>query len=136
MIKLNEYRLLILEQDGNWEKYEKQIGYLHKDCLEKYCKLKGLDIYSTINEIIKRTKSIIIYNISDDVIAIYLPDILSDEQLYQLELFNDFSLNNVKIIEATKVNDQQEYFQLEDNIQERFSNGIIQSYYNKSSKNR
>lgn len=93
-------------------------------------------IYSTINEIIKRTKSIIIYNISDDVIAIYLPDILSDEQLYQLELFNDFSLNNVKIIEATKVNDQQEYFQLEDNIQERFSNEIIQSYYNKSSKKR
>lgn len=114
MIKLNEYRLLVLERDGNWKKYEKQIGILHKDCIEEYCKLKGLDINSTIAEIINKTLSIIIYNISDDVIAIYLPDTLSDEQLYQLELFNDFSLNNIKTLEAQKINNHQEYFRLKE----------------------
>lgn len=73
----------------------KKIGYLHDDCLVDYCKKKKLEITSTIPEIIQNTNSAIFYNISDDCIVSYLPKKLSNNQLYQLEIFTDLSLEEV-----------------------------------------
>lgn len=136
MIKIKENRLFVLEEDGNWVNYLKEVGTMHDDCLINYCKRKELEITSTIPEMIGSTNSIIFYNVSDDVIIVYLPSVLSDEQLYQLELFDEEELMNVTYLEARKIGEQEEEFYLEDDVARKFSEEVIQSYYRKGSKQR
>lgn len=137
MIQVKENRLLILEENGDWISYKKEIARVHDDCMKDYCEKKGLNSLN-IFTVIKNTNSVILYNISDDVIVVYLPSRLTDEQLYQLELLADIEFSEVSYLEARKLKDHHniEDFCLSDNISYRFSEEIIQSYYGKNSKQR
>lgn len=133
MIKIKENRLFTLEETGEWIPFAKRVGYMHSDCLKDYCKMKGLKITLSIPEIIRNTSSAIFYNISDDVIIAYLPETISNDQLYQLELFTDL-LEEVNYMEIKKITEKEEDFYLHNNIATRFSNEVIQSYYKEKQK--
>ena len=42
MISMKEYRILILEEEGIFKKYQKKVGYMHQDCLDDYAAKKHL----------------------------------------------------------------------------------------------
>lgn len=135
MVSLKENRMLILEKDGEWVDYLRVPGYLHEDCLRNYAKRKQLE-NNSIEHIIKKEQSAIIYIINEKTLLGFLPAKITDEQMYQLDLFTTTCLNDVEYLEVKKYNSEQEHFTYQDNIAEKFSNEVIQSYFKNKSNSK
>src|SRR5574344_3050885 len=114
MISLNGKKLLILEKDGEWVNYPYITGFLHQDCLNLYLKMKNR-IDEPIEKVVDEEQCAIIYNINNRTIIGYLPKNISDEQLYQLELFSTNCLDDIKYMEIKKVDSDNKDFIFKDN---------------------
>lgn len=62
-----------------------------------------------------------------------MPEKISDEQLYQLDLLSAFCLDDVCYMEVLKHSKNKEEFILYQPVNERFSKEVLQSYYQKDS---
>ncbi len=60
-----------------------------------------------------------------------MPEQLSNDQLYQLELLSALGLDDITYMEVQIHNRENEQFVLIDSVAEQFSNEVIQSYYQK-----
>lgn len=136
MVSIKENRTLILQKDGSYKEYKKKTGVMHQDCLDDYAKVNELK-YSNIKYIINECGCIIFRNLDLAMLLCDMPSDITDEELYQLELFATFNLEDISYMEVKKykVNDRDEDFILDGNVADKFLKEVIQSYYNKSSSN-
>lgn len=130
MIFIRENRTMILEKTGIWKNYEKKVGNMHQECLDDYAGKRHL-INASIDNIIEQEKCIIIRNLDNHMFLCNMPEQLSNDQLYQLELLSTLSLDDVTYMEVQIHNRENEQFVLIDSVAEQFSNEVIQSYYQK-----
>lgn len=125
-MKITDKRLLII--DSNGDKYSEPIviGRQHQEIIDDYAKQKGYD-YSNVEYVTKKG-NVIFYNVNHNYFATYMPEKLTDEQLYQLELLD---MSDIKDMEVRKFlpNNEHKDFSLEGSISKDFSEKIIQSYY-------
>lgn len=129
VISIEEIRALILEKNGSWVPYRKKVGFMHQACLEDYANKKRL-LNASIDNIIKQESCIIIRNLDNVTIVCDMPEKLSDEQLYQLELLSTFSLDGVTYMEVAKhTKNKEQQFVLDNHVAEKFSSEVLQSYY-------
>lgn len=130
MVSIKENRTIILERNGNYKEYKKETGILHQNNLDEYAKGNQLE-YSNVENIISKTGCIIFRNINDTTLLCDLPNELTDEQLYHLEIFSELFLSEVEYMEIKKHNAKEEEFILSNNVAAKFLNDVIQSYYKK-----
>lgn len=135
MKKLVDSRLVIIDSDANVIEYPK-FGIMHQDCLVDFAKKNKYE-YSTEDYLVSKG-NIIFYHSIEGMFGIFLPEKLTTEQLYQLDYIENW-LDGVIYLHAIKgLGEEREEFLFDidngDNIKERFSNEVIQSYYQKSKK--
>lgn len=128
MIKLRENKLFIIEEDGYVITYSKEDEKSYRECLEEYGNRNEL-VIKTEENLVKKLGCIIIKNINDKSLMMHMPEKLSDDQIYQLDLFSSMSLDKVKVISGHKYKEIPEQFLLTGDVSEQFSNEIIQSYF-------
>lgn len=85
--------------------------------------------------IIKQTSSVIIKNLNGGEALAYLPNKITDNQLYELEILSTFGMRDIKYMEAIIYNEDRQEFVLNGNVSIEFSNNVIQSYYDKKTEN-
>lgn len=134
MVSIDKNRLMILESNGSWVQYQKQVGLMHQDCLDDYA-LKHSIPTKNAESVVKGTNSIIFYNLNDETLVGYMPNEITDEQLYQLDLFT-LDMDNVSYMEVKKLDKDKTHFILDSNISDNFSNQVIQSYYTSKGKSK
>lgn len=147
MKKLIDSRLVIIDSDANVIEYPK-FGMMHQDCLDDFVeeKNKSRNANNDNNDKLKSSDrdylvskgNIIFYHSIEGMFGIFLPEKLTAEQLYQLDYIENW-LDGVIYLHAIKgLGEKREEFLFDidngDNIKERFSNEVIQSYYQKSKK--
>ena len=116
MISINDNMLLVIESNGNEIEYKKKIGVRHIDYIKDYA--TSSQIYSlSIEEIIKKTKSVMIENLDGKTLLAFLPDLITDEQMYKLELLSTVAMDNVSYMEARVYNDNMDESVLDGNVQ-------------------
>ena len=137
-----DYRLVIIDDEGELVKYEKEFGVEHQDCIIDFAKKKE---YTFANkglfvrpEDIVRNGNVLFYNTGNNMLLIYLPTKLTESQLYQLDYIENW-MNKATYINAAKfdkegqVTEEYTFDNLNDESlgtpTERFSKEIIQSYY-------
>ena len=125
-MKITDKRLLIIDKDGDIFSEDTTIGKQHQEILDDFAKSKHYD-YSNIDYVTKMG-NVVFYNVNHNYFATYMPEKLTDEQLYQLELLD---MSDIKDMEVRKFlpNNEHNDFSLEGNISKDFSEKIIQSYY-------
>ena len=154
------YRMVIIGKNDKYNEYPK-INYYkkydektlksmeHEDWIRFYAREKGYSFYKDeyiAPEMLARLGNIIFYNCDNKSLIIYLPEEVTDEQLFQLEYMEDV-IKGVKYINAAKFdkncNAVEEY--LFDNLHnddiygdtsKRYSHEIVQSYYDAKIKKR
>ncbi len=130
MVSLKDNRVVILEENGHWVSYPSQVGFMHRDCIEDFADKKGLR-YSDVDTVVKQTKSAIFEILNESTVVGFIPDSISDDQLYQLDAFALLGLDDVKYMEIKKLDKNKTEFILDSDVADRFSTEVIQSYYNK-----
>lgn len=70
-----------------------------------------------------------IRNLDNNILLCNMPDKISNEQLYQLELLSTFNLQDTTYMEVQIHNNKNEQFVLVSSIADQFSNEVIQAYY-------
>ena len=130
MVNLEDNRVLFLDVDGNWDCYSKNRHKSFKDCIEDYTKKKHIVISK--KEFVIDRGNVIIYNLGNKHLDIYMPRSLTDEQAYQLDVFQTFSLDDIEYANVKKYNSTGiETFELVGDVGKQFSSKVIQSYYEK-----
>ncbi len=130
MIFIRENRTMILEKTGIWKNYEKKVGKMHQECLDDYASKRHL-LNASIDNIIGQEKCIVICNLDNHMLLCNMPEQLSNDQLYQLELLSALGLDDITYMKVQIHNRENEQFVLIDSVAEQFSNEVIQSYYQK-----
>ena len=124
-------RMVILDRDANIITYP-SYGGMHHECLEDFANRHGYE-YSEPSYLASQG-NVIFYNVGNGMLGAYFPKKLTDEQLYQLDYLENW-LDDSSYFNAVKGNGEEtEEFLFEDNVKERFSNELIQSYYKKRKK--
>lgn len=131
MNKITDTRIMIIDKEGVIHSYPNTIGIQHQDIIDEYARKKNYD-YSNVEYVTMEGNSVF-YNVGNNYAAAYLPPNLTDEQLYQLELLSE-NMDDIEYMEVRKFiieDDKLKYqeFTLEDQIGDRFSKEVIQSYY-------
>lgn len=120
-----EYKVILLDKKGNYGLYSKSRSMSNSECITEYTKTH-FRRSMTLQSFVKNGHIAILNN--KDVIEAYMPNEISDEQLYELDLL-PLKMNGIKRMVVKKANE--EVFVLDDKIDERFSSEVIQSYFNK-----
>ena len=121
MNDFNNYRGSILNQNGDFINYDNIPGLMHQDIVDDYCSSNNL---SGSNEnVIVQNGNIYFRNAGNKMFIVYMPENITEEQVYKLEL-NDF--------EYLGVVKQSQRFEFTENIWENFSSKVIQSYFRKN----
>lgn len=121
-----DYRLMILDKEANMVKYSFDFG-MHQTCLDDFA-LKNWYEYSS-EEFLVNAGNVIFKNAGLDILLVYLPEKLSEEQLYQMDYIHNW-LGKVEMLEACKfTKNGTEFYQCDSNVSDYFSSHIIQSYY-------
>ncbi len=127
MENVKQYRVIIIDQEGQIFKYKKQLEQLHQDCYNEFAlEKKYYEKDRNIKEIVKRG-NVVISNLAEDYFAIFMPPSLSDSQLYMLELMED-TLNQVKEIYSEFLDGKS--FESFNNAGTHFLKTAVQYYYN------
>lgn len=141
MKNIFDYRMVILDDEAQIIFYTTDLG-MHQDCLNDFAKRKNYQ-FSNIEDIVRKG-NVIFYNAGSNMLVIYLPNKLTENQLYQLDYLENY-IEGAIYIDAEKIDEngkvvQQFHFNniKKDNIlgtpRERFSNELIQSYYKKEKR--
>lgn len=126
MNDFNNYRGSILNQNGEFINYNIVPGLMHQDIVDDYCNSNNLN---GINEdAIVQNGDIYFRNAGNKMFIVYMPENITEEQLYKLEL-NDYVINNFEYLGVVK---QSQRFEFTENIWENFSSEVIQSYFRKN----
>lgn len=129
MKNILDYRMVILDKDANIIEYSTFFG-MHQTCLDDFAKKGGYD-YSRY-DYLAMNGNVIFANVGLNILVVFLPNKLSDDQLYQMDYIHNW-LGEVEMLEACKyldcnVNHKISY-QCTKNVSDYFSREIIQSYY-------
>lgn len=145
-----DYRMVIVDYDGEIYKYDKvvrdtlkDIG--HEECIHDYCKKKGYKFKDGIfvrPEFVAARGNIMYLNFDSNTLCIYLPVELSKAQLYMLDYMENFLSGFDRIdamkfdTEAHEVGDAYYSFDREDGDDpiKMYSEIIVQSYYGNGKK--
>ena len=128
MERISDNRIIILNKKGKFVNYPKKIGQMHQECIELFSKSQGYS-YSSIDHIVNKGNAIF-YNVENGLALAYMPKKLEDEQLYKLDLMTLF-MDDINYMEVKKVSTSEEFI-LNNNVGEKFSTEVIQSYFKKS----
>ena len=121
-----DYRLVILDNNAKIFTYSFSFG-MHQTCLDDFASKMGYE-YSNAKDLVANG-NVIFINAGNNILGIYLPDVLNNEQLYQMDYIHNW-LDKVEMLDAIKFGVNGEvYYQCTDNIPKYFSEEIIQSYY-------
>ncbi len=124
MVDFNRCGGSFLEQDGNFVNYPIKMGEMHREIIENYCQKKGFEPAS--EQIVLENGIVYVRNTNaGGIFIIYMPSVLTDEQLYQLEV-HDKIIDGLEYLAVLK--DEKSYYYTSD-IWNHFSNEILQSYY-------
>ena len=126
MNDFNNYRGSILNQNGDFINYGIELGFMHQDIVDDYCSSNNLS-GSNENAIVQNG-DIYFRNAGNKMFILYMPENITEEQLYQLEL-NDYVINNFEYLGVVK---QSQRFEFTENIWENFSSEVIQSYFRRN----
>ncbi len=135
MINLSDIKdksVLILEKDGKWISYDKNIEYSDRDQIENYAD-KNHIVEATPYNIVKKTNSVIIINVSNLWMFTYLPDELTEHQQEQLNNFGELFLDDVKYIEVNTYKEKSKKQVFNSEIKNEFLN-IVSNYSNDKNK--
>lgn len=127
MERISDNRIIILNREGEFINYPKKTGQMHQDCLDLFSKKQGYS-YSTIDEIVNNGNAVF-YNVENGYACAYLPKKLEDEQLYKLDLMTLF-MDDIDYMEVKKVYTDEDFI-LNNNVGDKFSTEVIQSYFTK-----
>ena len=83
MLKFNGNRAIILKNNGDAMEYKVADGLMHHEILQKFCESMN---YNTADEDTLVKNGHIYFRISDDTVICYLPESITEMQLYHLEL--------------------------------------------------
>ena len=131
MKNLLDYRLVILTNDNHIKTYNIELGVGHAECLERFADSYGYYFYR-LDYLVSKGHSIF-YNVGNNMSVAYLPVELDEDRLYTLDYLCNW-LDKVDYMEVLKGDDQ--CFILDDDVMNKFSNEVIQSYYEVKSKGR
>jgi len=125
--KLLDYRVVVIDRDGNVEKYPLFGFGMHQDCFDNFSKKKGYD-YSNRDDLV-RNGNALFCNAGNNMLIVFLPSVLTDEQLYAIDYIENF-LDDVFYMEVSKGSGEDKTIYIfGDNIRKNFSENVIQSYY-------
>lgn len=122
MITFKGNKALIICENGEYIQYRVDTQTLHQDIINDFCNKKNYE-YPSEKTIIKNNH--IYFRIVNDTVIAYLPNELTEIQLYHLELLLD-EMDNLTYLGIVK-EDSKISFKNED-IKSKFSNEIIQQY--------
>lgn len=126
MKNILDYRLVVLNENGQVLEYPFSFG-MHQTCLDDFAKKKGYE-YSNEGYLVGNG-NVIFKNAGSNILLVYLPENLSEEQLYQMDYIHNW-LSQVEMLEACKyTKNGNEWYQCEKEVSDYFSEVIIQSYY-------
>lgn len=126
MNDFNNYRGSILKKNGDFINYDIVPGLMHQDIVDDYCISNNL---SGSNEnVIVQNGDIYFRNAGNNMFIVYMPENITEEQVYKLEL-NDSIINNFEYLGVVK---QSQRFEFNENIWNNFSSEVIQSYFRKN----
>lgn len=126
-----EYRMVILDNDGEVIKYSFDFG-MHQSCLDDFA-IVNKYLYSNKEYIVSNGNGIF-YNFGNQMVGAILPEKLNFEQLYSLDYIENW-LYNVSYMEVVILGkDKKEEFIFEEDIQNNFSREVIQYHYNNIKK--
>ena len=132
MKNITQYRAVFLKKDGSVVPYPIVLGDNHQIIIEDFCNKEGYS-YPSIDTIIKNN-DIVFYHANQGIVLVYLPNTLTDEQYFALDLLS-LSMNDISYLEA-QIDGVKEDFILKEKIGENFSKQIIQYYFEKKDKKR
>ena len=134
MRNLMDYRMFILTKDNHIKFYDVEIGKGHDECLNDFANKCGYSSHRT-DYLVSKGNSIF-YNVGNNMSVVYLPNELDEDRLYTFNYVSNW-LYDVKYMEVSKQgNDTQkeQEFILNGDVCTKFSNEVIQSYYEVKSK--
>lgn len=133
-MRILDYRLVIIDNEGEINKYPFSFGMQHKDCQDDYAEKKGYD-YSGLDYLVGKGNCIF-YNCGENIVVAKLPSILDEKQLYTLDYIEN-CLDDVSLLQITKGFGKDEvHFNYVSDIKEQFSREVVQSYYDIKNKKR
>lgn len=125
MNDFNNYRGSILNKTGEFINYNNVPGLMHQDIVDDYCTTNNL---SGLNEgAIVQNGDIYFRNAGNNMFIIYMPESITQEQLYKLEL-NDSIIDKFDYLGVVKESNR---FEFTENVWSNFSSEVIQSYFRK-----
>lgn len=129
-MKITDTRLMIIDVLGNIVSEPYTIGKQHQEIMDSYAKSKNYE-YSDVSYIVSNG-DIVFYNLDNNYVVSYMPSVITDDQLYDLELLS-IDMDDIEYMEVRKLLDNGKYqdFILDGDVGMRFSNEVVQSYYNK-----
>ena len=134
MKSLLDYRMLILDKNAKIVKYPKNMLMMHQDCLDNFAKNNGYN--SSNRDYLVDEGNCLFYNADNGIYVSFLPEKLTNEQLYMLDYIENF-FDNVEYLEVSKgVGKNKLEYSFDDRVRENFSNIVIQSYYKDNVKKR
>ena len=126
MNDFNNYRGSLLKKNGDFINYDNVPGLMHQDIVDDYCISNNLS-GSNENAIVQNG-DIYFRNAGNNMFIVYMPENITEEQVYKLEL-NDSIINNFEYLGVVK---QSQRFEFNENIWNNFSSEVIQSYFRKN----
>lgn len=127
MIRLLDYRLVILTHSNKIELYDIEIGKGHDEVLGEFANKYGYQQHHPVY--LANQGNSIFYNVGNYSSVAYLPHVLDEERLYTLDYIQNW-LDGIQYMEVLKVGkNNNEIFILDKDIKKRFSEEVIQSYY-------
>lgn len=126
MNDFTKYKATFLKKDGTFTNYKYDAG-MHKEIMEDYCQKQGYN--GDDEQVIIDNGNIFFRNAGNNMFIIYMPNELTEFQLYQLELISPI-IDELEFLAVSKTNKTYEF---DDNIWSSFSN-VIQTYYEKDKK--
>ena len=88
MKKLLDYRVVIIDSDANIKEYPLFGFGMHQDCFDDFANIKGYD-YSNRDNLVKNGNALFC-NAGNNMLIVFLPDKLTDEQLYVFDYIENF----------------------------------------------
>lgn len=127
MKKITDYRVLIIDENGESFNFPINVGMQHQECLDEYSHMKQYE-YSNVDHVISKNNAIF-YNANNGIVVSFLPSRLTDEQLAVLDRMS-LKMDDISYMEVRKKTEEGNIdFYLTENIGGRFSDEVLQSYF-------
>lgn len=132
-MKITDNRVVVINKLGEITEYPYEVGKQHQECIDDYATKNNYE-YSNIDYVVSKN-NVVFYCVNEELVVTYLPKTLSDEQLELLDRLS-LKMNDIAYMEVRKAKEKgHQDFILVDNIGRRFSDEVIQSYF-ESDKNK